>query len=286
MLSVSPRREAVVAEARKLFSAGESREAWDILVGDRFDHGIDPVVVAELRRLFPIPPEEVRRIAEFQEELDNPDSRERQKAARRIAGFVLGTVSDRICRFVQHAETMDFFLRNLDGPDPVVQENMTVCIARTLDKYVHDDRAYEPLTRMTAAARIVTRQWAIEGLAALTDEFVPWAIRLLGDRSAKVRTAAIDAMALAIGSGNPMRPPLGVVGCRQIADALINYDLGLDSKERISRATLLSHVAKPSHLAALKEWHKKDKSKQVREALTDGIKRIEGISPAGSVADR
>lgn len=239
MLSTSPKRKECVAEARKLFQAGDPVAAWGTLANDRYDHGIDKLVDAELRRLFPIPPEEAQRIAAYQKELDNPDARERQKAARRVSGFVLGSVSNRIFRFVQHAETMDFFVRNLDDADPVVQEHMTICIARALDKYVHDDRAYEPLTRMVSAPKENTRAWAIEGLAALTDNFVPWAIKLLDDKSLRARTSATDAMgsSLAIhGGGTIHRPPLGKAGRRQMADALVGYDLGLGVEERSTRA--------------------------------------------------
>lgn len=277
MLSHSPERAARIAAAREQYQAGEPVAAWDTLVGDRYDHGIDPQVDAELRRMFPIPPDELARIADFQRALDAPDARERQKAARAVSRFVLGSVSNRIFHFVQHAETMDFFVRNLDGPDPVVQEHMTICIARALDKYVHDDRAYEPLTRMTVAAKENTRAWAVEGLAALTDEFVPWAVALLADKSPRVRTAAADALGSSLalhGGGTLHRPPLGEVGRRQMADALVGYDLELDAGERTTRAWLLAEVAGPDHLPALEAWYAKDKSKEVRKFLKAGIDRL------------
>jgi hypothetical protein len=277
MLSKSPKRNACIAEGRRLFQAGDLQGAWQVLSNDRYDHGIDQAVDAELRRLFPIPPEERQRIADYQAELDNPDTRERQKAARRISGFVLGSVSNRIFRFVQHAETMDFFIRNLDDPDPVIQEHMTICIARALDKYIHDDRAYEPLTRMVSAARENTRAWAIEGLAALTDKFVPWAIQLMSDKSPRVRTAATDALSLSLalyGGGTIHRPPLGKAGRRQLANGLVNYDLERDAEERASRAWLLAEVVEPKHLARIEEWYKQDRSKAVRKFLKAGIDRI------------
>jgi hypothetical protein len=277
MLSTSPKRKERIAEARKLFDAGELLAAWSTLSNDRYDHGIDKVIDAELRRMFPIPPEEIQRIADYQKELDTPDTRERQKAARRISRFVLGSVSNRVFRFVQHAETMDFFIRNLDDPDPVIQEHMTICIARALDKYIHDDRAYEPLTRMCCVEKENTRAWAIEGLAALTDEFVPWAIKLLDDNSLRVRTSATDAMgaSLAIhGGGTIHRPPLGKIGRLQMADALVNYKLDLDADERSTRAWLLSEVAESKHLPEMEEWHKRDRSKEVKKFLKTGIDRI------------
>jgi hypothetical protein len=286
MLSVSPKRKQCIAEARKLFAAGDADGAWHRLVQDRYDHGIDKAVDAELRKLFPIPPDEAKRITDFQKELDNTDVRERQKAARRISGFVLGSVSNRILRFVQHGETMSFFIRNLDDPDPVIQEHMTICIARALDKYVHDDRAYEPLTRMTAAAKENTRGWAIEGLAALTDKFVPWAIRLLDDPSQRVRTAAADALSLSLalyGGGTIHRPPLGKAARRRMADGLVKYDLERDAAERDTLAWLLAQVAEPKHLPKLEEWHAKDKSKAVKKNLKEGIDRIKAAEWDGCV---
>ncbi len=277
MRSISPKREACISEARRLYDAGDKDAAWDVLAGDRYDHGIDERVDAELRRLFPIPREQVARLAAIQQQLDDSDAKARQQAARALSRFVLGTVSNDVFRFVQHAETMAFFVRNLGGPDPVVQEHLTICIARALDKYVHDDRAFEPLVRMSAAPKENTRVWAIQGLAALTDAFVPRAVVLFGDKAARVREAATDAMTFALanhGGGTLHRPALGPAGRLQLGEALASYDLGLPAKERAARAFLLAEVAEPVHLPVLEEWHRKDKSKEVRAHLQTGVDRF------------
>jgi HEAT repeat protein len=276
MLSVSPNRKERIAEARRLFNAGDKTGAWDVLVGDRYDHGIDPRIVEELRRLFPVaPPEVLSKLAAFQRQIDEPDDKERQKAVRRMSGYVLGSVSNDILQFVQPAETMTFFIKNLDHPDPVVQEHMTICTARALDKYIHDDRAFEPLKRMLTAARPNTRAWAVEGLAHLTDDFVPFALEMLTDKTQRVRDAASAALSLSLhGGGTIHRPQLGVKGRRLISEFMASYDLELAAKDRATRAWFLSETADPKHLPVLEAWYAKDKSKEVRKHLLAGIKRL------------
>lgn len=277
MLTVSPKRQECIAKARQLYEAGDKTAAWDVLVGDRYDHGIDEEIDQELRRLFTLSPEQAATLAGYQQELDNPAAKERQQAARRISRFVLGTVSNRVLQFVQPPETMDFFIKNLDHPDPVVQEHMTICIARALDKYVHDDRALEPLQRMLSAAKENTRAWAIEGLKALSDDFVPFALALMNDKSARVRDSASAMLSLAIyGGGTVHRPSLGAKGRRCIAEAMLSYELTLPADQRTTRAWLLGQTAEPEHLPVLEEWHKKDKSKEVKKHLMAGIERLKG----------
>ncbi len=281
MLSVSPKRKECVTEARCLFDAGDKVGAWLLLVNDRYDHGIDPMIDAELRRLFPVaPPDVLEQIAAFQRQIDEPHDKERQKAVRRISGFVLGSVSNRILRFVHPAETMTFFLKNLEHPDSVVQEHMTICIARSLDKYIHDDRAFEPLKRMLANAKPNTRAWAIEGLAALTDEVVPLALAMLSDKAERARDAASSALssAMAVHSGGTIhRPPLGAKGRKQIAEFMANYDLELPADDRATRAWFLSETAEPKYLPALEEWSAKDRSKEVRKHLQAGVRRLKEV---------
>jgi HEAT repeat protein len=170
---------------------------------------------------------------------------------------------------------MAFLIRNLDHPDPMVQQDITACVARALDKYIHDDRAYEPMTRMTAAKSVVTRMWAIEGLAALTDDFVPWALQLVNDKSPRVREAAYVALGFSLrGGGTLNRPPLGAEGRRLIREAFVVYDLTAPADERASRAIQLCEIAEPAQLPVLQEWFKKEKSKGVREQLQRGIDRL------------
>jgi hypothetical protein len=174
---------------------------------------------------------------------------------------------------------MTFFIKNLDHADPVVQEHATICIARALDKYVHDERAYEPLVRMLSAPAPNTRTWAIEGLAALTVDFVPHAIAMLGDRAARIREAALDQLAMAVakdGGGTLHRPRLGVIARRQLGEAMVSYDLTQLVGERTSRAFLLAEVAEPDHLPVLEAWFQKDKSQAVRVHLQTGIDRLKG----------
>lgn len=276
MLSVSPRRDACIAEARRLFDAGDPTAAWDVLVGDRYDHGIDEQIDAELRRLFPAaPPDVAADLADYQRQLDDADVKARQKAVRRLSRVVLASVCNGVLRFVQPAETMAFFLRNLDHADPVVQEHVTICVSRALDKYVHDDRALGPLTRMLSNPKPNTRAWAVEGLAALTDEFVPLALPLLNDKAGRVREAASAALSLSmLGGGTTRRPPLGVEGRRRIADFMAAYDLDLPAAERAGRAWFLGETAEPRHLPALAAWYAKDKSKEVRTNLKAGMTRL------------
>lgn len=277
MLVTSPARKAALAEARKLLAAGDREKAYHRLIQDRYDHGIDPVIDAEILKHFPVPLEHLQKLAEYRKQFGTDDAKERQKAVKRLSRFVLGSVSNTILEFVRHPETAAFLIEHMSHPDPVVQEHATIALARALDKYVHDDRATAPLVTMLDAPRDNTRGWALEGLASLTDEFLPHALRLQNDKSARVRDAADAAISLALSGGGTMhRPPLGEVARRQLRDAMLAFDLKRPADERVSRAWFLAQTAEPADLPVLREWHKKDGSKQVKEFLKEGIDRLAG----------
>ncbi len=275
MLVVSPARDAILKEARKLVAAGKREEAYNKLVQDRYDHGIDPVLDAELQKRFPAPPEHLATLDLYRRQLADADAKARQKVARQISRFSLGSVSNRILEFVRHRETVAFFIREMENPDPIVGEQMTMSLARALDKYIHDDRAYGPLVAMLDSPRENARGWAIEGLAALTDEFLPHALRLLNDESGRVREAADSSISLSLrGGGTIHRPPLGPAARLRLRDAMLAFDLKLPAADRITRAWFLAQTAEPADLPVLKDWQSKDRSKEVRELLKEGIDRL------------
>lgn len=277
MLVTSPARAAVLAEARRLLAEGERDRAYHRLVQDRYDHGIDPVIDAEIRHTFPAAPEHHQKLADYRAQFAGADAKERQKAVRRLSRFVLGTVSNVVLEFVRHPETVAFLIEHVGHHDPVVQEHATMSLARALDKYVHDDRAAAPLAAALDAPRDNTRAWAIEGLAALTDDFLPHALRLLDAAAARVRDAASSAISFAVrGGGTIHRPPLGEGGRRQLRDAMRAFDLKRPADDRIARAWFLAQTAEPADLPVLQDWQRKDGSKRVKELLAEGIGRLAG----------
>ena len=209
----SPNRKQVIAEARKLYKTGELTRAQELLFENRGKWGTDPVIDAELRRLFPAPPELLNQLQEYREQLKSGDVKERRRTSRKISRFVRGTVSRPIMEFVRHTETMTFFLEFMADPDPAVQEDMTVAAARTLDKYMHFAPAEKPLIDVLSRGSNTAKIWAIEGLVALTDDFLPHAVKLLDSKARLVRKAAYRAIGFGLaGGGTRDRPPMGQSG--------------------------------------------------------------------------
>jgi hypothetical protein len=271
----SPNRNQVLADARKLYEAGELTQARELLFVNRGKLGTDSVIDAELRRLFPAPAELLSRLKEYRDRLKSGDAKERQRVTSKIARFVRGTVSRSIMEFVRHTETMTFFIEFMADPDPSVQEDMTVAVARTLDSYMHFAPAEEPLIEMLDRGSNVAKMWAIEGLAAATDGFLPYALKLLDSKDRLVRKAVYRAIGFGLmGGGIRDRPPMGQSLRELLRERMLSFDPKLPAEERIARASWLAATAKPQDLSVLQEWQRKDGSKFVKSQLQSGIDRI------------
>lgn len=275
MENESSNRKQILVEARKLYKTGELTQAQELLFENRGKLATDPVIDAELRRLFPAPPELLNQLNDYREQLKSGDVKERQRISKKISQFVRGTVSRPITEFVRHTETMTFFLEFMADPDPAVQENMTVAVARTLDKYMHFAPAEKPLIEMLSRGSNIAKAWAIVGLVALTDDFLPYAVKLLDAKAKLVRQAAYSAIGFGLaGGGTRDRPPMGESGRRQLREILLSINLKLPAEERIARASWLAVTAEPQDLSVLQDWLRKDGSKFVKSQLQAGISRI------------
>ena len=275
----------IIREARRLHAAGEVEKAKDLLDKQLYDHGFSPELHAEMHRLFPVTPEVLQQLDDYHARLNSADAKIRRKAASEISRLALGERWGEAREFLRYPETTAFITRQLENPDPAVQENMTIALAMAFWRYTRDDRAFEPLVAQLKSKTINTRAWAIEALAHLSDRGVEHILPLLNDKAERVWTEALRSLAFAIaGGGTLSRPPMGPEGLRHIRDAMLKVDRNRDAEFRAGAAHLFAMSALPEDLPELRAWHKKDGSKTVKAHLQRGIERLENPPPPTTAA--
>lgn len=276
----------VIAVARRLHGAGHYQQAMELLDDEMYTKGLTVELHEEMQRLFPVSPDVVQKLADYEIRLSDPDAKIRQKAAKEISRMALGTLSNKTLHFLRYSETTAFITRYLSHPDPVIQENMTIALGMAFLRYTRDDRAFEPLVVQLKSKSINTRSWAIQALTHLSDRCVEHVLPLINDKAERVWQDAFANLGFAMtGGGTLSRQPMGQEGLLKIRAAMLQADRTREAEYRRCVAYHLAATALPEDLPELQAWLKKERAVGVKEALEQGIDRLRN-PPAPVVEQR